>query len=51
MNTKTKNTPVYAGAMTPAELHQRTLHRLAFTAGALALTFSFVLVLGLLLLI
>ena len=38
MSTKTRNTPLYAGAMTPAELTKRTLDRLAFIAGATALT-------------
>lgn len=51
MHTKTRNTPLYAGAMTPAELTKRTLDRIAFMAGAVALTAVSVFTIAILLLI
>lgn len=38
MNTKTKNTPVAPGAMTPAELTRRTIDRVLWMLTATATT-------------
>lgn len=50
MNTRTRNTPTAPGAMTPAELHQRTLDRIRFIVSAITLTATTVFTLALLLL-